>query len=69
MSLIRVGRRDVRFLDPALVGDSTSEYRVGTVEIFVDVDKLARTLGPRALRSKGRQAREASGAVVVSQVV
>jgi hypothetical protein len=69
MSLILVGKRDVRFRDPALKGDLTSEFRVGTVEVWVDVDALARQLGPRAMLQKTRQSKEASGAVVVCQVV
>jgi hypothetical protein len=69
MSLVLVGKRDVRFRDHYLEGDPVTEYRVGTVEVWVDIDRLASTLGPRALTAKGRQAREASGAVVVTQVV
>jgi hypothetical protein len=46
------------------------EYRTQTLEgeitIEIDVEKLVRNLGTAALRSRGKKAVEASGAVVVT---
>jgi hypothetical protein len=38
----------------------------GEVTLEIDIDRLLKELGPKALRSKGRKSQECSGAVVVT---
>lgn len=45
-----------------------SHYEERVVEVEVDYYALAKTLGPKAVASKGGKAKEASGAVVVKYV-
>lgn len=57
-------RLSVRRADPDNPGASLPDGElVGAVEVYVDVDALVRYLGSRAIKSKGRKAILADGAI------